>query len=666
MKIIKLKSIELTNFKGIAHRIETFDDGENFIIGDNGTGKTSIFDAFTWLLFGKDSQGQAEAKAKIKMQDKDGNPIMHMDNVVEAVFDIDGEELKLKRTYCEVWRKPSGQSEQVYDGQTTKFEWNGNAKIGSTEYKKRVNELIDEGLFKLITDPLYFASLDVKERRKIVLAMAGEISDDAIRAANVDLTGFDPTKNVDEKRSVAVSTKNKLIKDRDNYPARIDEQMQTITRKQQELDALELPEREKLLAGKAQAEKGIAEIEEKMANVGSQVMAIAEKNNARLQLIKKAENYKIQKQNEANREVDVQNRMNALVRRTIDNFQADIATLDYRISNGKQEIANTNAKLTEYEASIKALKREEAPDFSVLKVCPTCNRPLDEETIESEKAKMLENWTLEQNKKINDLQEQGDALFEKGKNYKTAIDEIEKQKIEKQAELDELKSKVLDDKPYQVLDFTNDEEYQALLKSIPDEISAGDEIKNLNEQLINQKAYYKGLIDGFDHQLQMFTTVDILQKDIQTAKERIEKLKAEELNVNQGIANQERIIYLCDLWSKTKVNLLNNIVASKFNLVKFKMFNYTQEGNAVPTCEITVNGVDYTALNTAGKLNAGLDIINALIEYYNVKAPIFIDNRESVNEIVSPNTQIINLKVKQKENEEVPVIESKGDGLWNF
>lgn len=666
MKTIKLKSIELTNFKGIAHRIETFDDGENFIIGDNGTGKTSIFDAFTWLLFGKDSQGQAEAKAKIKMQDKDGNPIMHMDNVVEAVFDIDGEELKLKRTYTEVWRKPSGQTEQVYDGQTTKFEWNGNAKIGSTEYKKRVNELIDEGLFKLITDPLYFASLDVKERRKIVLAMAGEISDDVIRAANIDLTGFDPTENVDEKRSVAVSTKNKLIKDRDNYPARIDEQMQTITRKQQELEALELPEKEKLLAGKAHAEKGIAEIEEKMANVGSQVMAIAEKNNARLQLIKKAENYKIQKQSEANREVDVQNQMNALVRREIDNIQADIATLDYRISNGKQEIANTNAKLTEYEARIKALKSEEAPDFNVLKVCPTCNRPLDEETIESEKAKMLENWTLEQNKKINNLQEQGDALFQKGKNYKTAIDEIEKQKIEKQAGLDELKSKVLDDKPYQVLDFTNDEEYQVLLKSIPDEISAGDEIKNLNEQLINQKAYYKGLIDGFDHQLQMFTTVDILNKDIQTAQERIEKLKAEELNVNQGIANQERIIYLCDLWSKTKVNLLNNIVASKFNLVKFKMFNYTQEGNAVPTCEITVNGVDYTALNTAGKLNAGLDIINALIEYYNVKAPIFIDNRESVNEIVAPNTQIINLKVKQKENEEVPVIESKGDGLWNF
>ena len=91
MKEIVLKRIELTNFKGQAHRIEEFAPGENFIFGENGTGKTSVFDAFLWLLFGKDSKGQSEEKAKIKMLDKSGNPIWHTDNIVEATLLVDVE-----------------------------------------------------------------------------------------------------------------------------------------------------------------------------------------------------------------------------------------------------------------------------------------------------------------------------------------------------------------------------------------------------------------------------------------------------------------------------------------------------------------------------------------------------------------------------------------------
>lgn len=645
MKTIKLKRIELTNFKGVAHRVEEFVDGENFINGANGTGKTTVFDGFVWCLFGKDSQGQSEEKAKIKMLGKDGKPLMHTDNSVEITLDIDGDELVLRRTYKEKWRKPSGQSEQVYDGQKTEFSWNGNEKISATEYKKRVNDLLDEGLFKLITDPLYFASLDAKERRNIVLAMAGDVPDEVIRSANIELKEFDPSNDIEEKRNVAMSTKNRLVKDRDNYPARIDEQMQMITRKEQELASMALPNKEELVSERAQHQKAIQDIDGKLTNVSMMINEVANANSERLSKLREVDEYKTRKQREADALVDEHNRANRELCQRIERLKADISGLDYRIENGHKTLDDERAKLKDIQNEINAIRKESMPDFDVDTVCPMCNRPFDTSDIAAQKDKMSENWMSSQKAKISNLTDKGNHVFETAKTYKAALDDLIKQREVGQKEIDSLQSQVKNDLPYDQIDFSQDEGYLALLANIPAEVSADEEITRQTEALNADKAHYSEKIREIDAQLSLFTAADILTEDIKNAKARIESLEAERLNVNQGIADQEKIIYLCDLWTKTKVNLLNEVVSSKFDLVKFKMFNYTQEGNARPTCEITVDGVDYTALNTASKMNAGLDIINALIDHYDVKAPIFIDNRESVTTIVAPSTQIINLVV---------------------
>ena len=649
MRNIVLKRIEITNFKGVAHRIEEFNEGENWITGANGTGKTTVFDAFVWLLFGKDSHGQSEEKAKIKMLDSNGHPLMQTDNSVEAVFDVNGEELVLKRTYKEKWRKPTGQSEKVYDGQKTEFSWNGNEKISATEYKKRVSELIDEGLFKLITDPLYFASLDVKERRSIILAMAGKVSDDTIRSHNEELTGFDPSKDVEEKRNVALSTKNRLVKDRDNYPARIDEQMQFITRKEQELSELSLSEKETLLAQKQEVKKKIVEIDEKLLDVSNRVGDIVSKNNERIILQREAEQYRRDKQHEADMKREKVNQDNQIVQREISMLKSDIASIEYKLSKNTDNLDATKATLKEFTDKIEVLRKEPVPNFDVESVCPTCKRPFEQAEIESKNEEMRESWILNQKKQIESIKGLGNTQFEKAKVLKSEIDELIKEKEEKEHLLDSKKALLKKPIPYKEVDLSADEEYLSIINSIPDEISIDEEIHAQSRVLKEERAELS--VKGFeiDLALRKFEKEDIINRDITNAKERIEQLKKEELEVNQGIANQEKIIYLCDLWTKTKVNLLNDVISSNFNLVKFKMFNYTKEGNAVPTCEIVVDGVDYSALNTASKMNAGLDIINALINYYNVKAPIFIDNRESVTEIVAPNTQIINLAVKEGE-----------------
>ena len=75
------------------------------------------------------------------------------------------------------------------------------------------------------------------------------------------------------------------------------------------------------------------------------------------------------------------------------------------------------------------------------------------------------------------------------------------------------------------------------------------------------------------------------------------------------------------------------------------MFDYTIEGNEFEVCVPMMGGVPYSDLNTAKKLNAGLDIINTLTKFYNTTAPLFIDGMESVTDIIDTASQVINLIV---------------------
>ena len=128
---------------------------------------------------------------------------------------------------------------------------------------------------------------------------------------------------------------------------------------------------------------------------------------------------------------------------------------------------------------------------------------------------------------------------------------------------------------------------------------------------------------------------------------RIEELKAEERQLAAQISVLEGHRYLIELFIKVKVNLLEDSINSRFRTVKFKLFDVQINGAVVECCETMINGVPWADANNAGRVNAGLDIINTLSGHYGVSAPIFIDFRESVNELIETNSQIINLVVSQ-------------------
>ncbi|MFQ8748624.1 MAG: AAA family ATPase [Alistipes finegoldii] len=184
---IKIKSITLRNFKGLRDVSFDFDGRNATIIGDNGTGKTTIFDALTWVLFGKDSHNSTDID--IKTIDATGEPMHRAEHFVEVALDVDGSAQTLRRTYREIWSKPRGSSDLRFVGHESAFAVNG-VEVGTkAAYDKIISEWINDNVFRMLTDPMYFNTrVDWKGRRAALLALVGDnIDRTAIQAQFADL-----------------------------------------------------------------------------------------------------------------------------------------------------------------------------------------------------------------------------------------------------------------------------------------------------------------------------------------------------------------------------------------------------------------------------------------------------------------------------------------------
>ena len=183
MKKIELLSMHLVNFKGAKDLTLTFNRGVTRILGRNGSGKTTVFDAFTWLLFGKDSNDKKTFS--IKTLDENGEPIMHLPHEVSAVLSVNGEPLTLRRAFTEKWTKRRGSAEAEFTGHEEERFWN-DVPCSQREYNEKISDLCNEQVFKLITNPTYFEKQDVATKRALLIRMAGGIKDEEIAAGHND------------------------------------------------------------------------------------------------------------------------------------------------------------------------------------------------------------------------------------------------------------------------------------------------------------------------------------------------------------------------------------------------------------------------------------------------------------------------------------------------
>ena len=623
---IKINRLLLQNFKGIQWH-EFYVDGANLnIYGDNATGKTTVFDAFTWLLFGKDSLGRSDFG--IKTQDENGNVIHNLDHLVECELAIDNSILTLKKVYAEKWTKKRGSSEAEFSGHETKYFIN-EVPSSKKEYEQKIASFIDENLFKTITNPLYFNEhLKWQDRRAILLSLCdGEMSDENILARSPE---FAPL--LEELKGRTVQEYSKIIKSKQSA---INDELKAIPQRIQEA-TLAIPEMvdEVNESDKENIEKKIAELTDKI--IAIQIGSSSTNVEVELKELKE------QRQQLLNKRCDVSE-----IDDELSKHNRKLIDINFEISDCER---NIKGLFNSYESAMKraSLLREEwhkikDQQYTESENCPTCGQPLPAEQIAKAKA----NFNTTRATKL-------ELITEEGKKEKADADLFLAKRDEWAKRYEKLQEdkKLIEDKISRAEFFIADaahkfsERIRSELEVLDSRIAEAE--KKVQNGSNDIQASISPIQEQIDAEKAKLAEIDkaIASRDIaERQKARIAELAEDEKRLVAEYVSLDKIAFLIEKFTKYKIDLLSEEINGRFKYARFKLFEEQINGGIAECCEVTYKGVDYSDLNNASRINIGLDIINTLCTVKNTTAPIVIDNAESVTNLLSTNSQMICLIV---------------------
>ncbi|AZV56049.1 AAA family ATPase [Clostridium sp. AWRP] len=635
---IVLKGLYLKNFKGIKELDIDFENTTN-IYGDNGTGKTTVFDAFAWLLFDKDSQNIS--KFDVQPLDKSNNIIHRIDTEVIGSLEIDGVKIVLRKVLKEKWVKPKGKPESELKGVTTTY-YIDDVPKKQGEYKEKINSIIPEDIFKLVTNPSYFSTnMKWQDRKKILMDIIGELTDENVIDFKKDLEPLKDllgNKSIEELKKSINASRKKLIKDRESIQPRIDELNMAV---KDDINFQQLEVKKQEIVSK------INNIEEQLidkSKINDELFKEKDKLYGLKSKLKDIERDELRKAGSGKDKIAEE----------LYSITGEIADIKFHVKSIESE-KNNNLNLIEtIENDVKNLRKEwyeennkpfELPEDA--RICPLCKRPFDEEDVEKHKQELEENFKQNKSKILKEITRKGSSKADEIEKYEKKISENEielggllKKLDDFNNKKDELQSKF--DNFKAAVDLNSNKEYQNTLNQIEileNELSKPIEGNSKIEELKKRKALLGIELENVNY--------DLGYKEINVnTKSRIKELQDKEKTLAQQIADLEKQDFMCDEFIKTKVKLMESSINSKFKYVKFRFFKAQVNGGIEEDCEPLIDGVPFsTNLNSGARINAGIDIINTLSSHYEIKAPIFIDNRESTTRLIDTESQIINLVV---------------------
>ena len=380
MTEIKIKQLVLENFK--CHKLLKLDFmGDNAsIYGDNASGKTSIYDALTWLLFGKDSQGNGEKNIEIKPLDANGEVKDHLAvTAVEAILDVNGEEVTLRRTYKEVWTTKRGSSQATYDGNTSEYYVSG-VPCKRNAFQDTVNELVSEDTFRMLTSVSHFASqISWQDRRAVLFKVAGVMDDGQILATSEQFTPLVESMgrlSLEDYKKKLLAEKRKFVGAKTEIPARISECQKTI----EDIQGLDFNK------AKAQVEA----LQATMNSLSEQIISIEHDNAAEQKRLEignaQLELSQLENENKAYRNNQLAGSVN------LHGLSVRITSLRSQLEPKKRSMENESSYITRLDADITASRNKwiavNNEQYALGTLCQTCGQKLPAEQVEAAREKL--------------------------------------------------------------------------------------------------------------------------------------------------------------------------------------------------------------------------------------------------------------------------------------
>ncbi|MEK3995666.1 AAA family ATPase [Psychrobacillus sp. FSL K6-2365] len=643
MKKVKLLSQNLENFKGLK-KFSFVSNGKSVrILGDNATGKTTLFDNFNWLLFDKDSQNKKDFA--IKSLESTGEEVHNLNHIGEATFDIDGTEVTLKKVYTEDWVQKRGAANKEFSGHKTKY-YIDEVPKKKKEYVDFVAGIVEEELFKLITSPTYFnEQIKWQDRRKLLIEICGDISDEDVFASDNQLKGLElilKGRSLEDHRKVVAERRKIINEDLRMIPVRIDEVNKSFPEGSIDVEAVR---------------SELADIETQIDDNKTLINNI--QNGQALQS-KELELKKVENDLETVKrafESDSKEKLYQLQAK-LQEEQGNLKILDMKVAEQKRttEFANSNIKrieedLVQLRDEWKQINTQQFDHVDEC-VCPTCEQDLPANQIESTRLKALESFNAKKAANLAEIDSKGKSIAQKKKQF---IEDIEKaaSNIEK---MEGIRS----EKVEQIVKLTG--ETESLSGSLMEVSESPEYLKFMNMKLalVQEIALIKNqsvqaIQDIKDANIQLeakkreINTEIAKYANVDNLKTRINEYEDQEEALTKEYQKLEHQVFLTEEFIRRKIELLTEKINSKFKLARFKLFDNQINGGLNEVCETTYNGVPYSSLNNAMRINVGLDIIETLSNHFGIVAPIFVDNAEAVTKLNAIDAQIISLVVSEED-----------------
>ena len=638
MTEIKIKRMCLVNFKCHRYLVLNFDGGNASIYGDNATGKTSIYDALTWLLFGKDSQGNGEKNIEIKPLDAKGEVKDHEAlTAVEAVLDVNGEEVTLRRTYREVWSTKRGSSTATYDGNTSEYYVSG-VPCKKNAFMDKVNELVSEDTFRMLTSVSYFASqISWQDRRAALFQVAGVMEDKQILATNEQflplVEGMGRLSLEDYKKKL-LSEKRGFVGAKTEIPARISECQKTI----EDIQGLDFAgARAEVSALNAQAE-GVAAQMLTIRNNNAIQKKEMEIQEARLNL------QALQNENQAFRASQSAGAVD------VNRLRYDLSILNQRLGRMEQAMANEQEYIFSCDKSIGRARDQwistNGEVFTGGK-CVTCGQTLPADKIQKAKDAF-------ENRKKNRLSE----IEESANSFKAAKAQAEERLQRQQADIQQMEADI----QAKQQEIAAAEANVVPIVDMPDYSLRRDDINAriqvLSGELMDMKTDSSAALDalraekmGIEGRIAQQQAIISKESLLEYSRKRVEQLREDAQNAAAALEAIEKMLYLMDEYSRYKTRFVEDSINGMFRIARFRLFREQANGGIEDRCDVVHEGVPYISVNNGMKINLGIDIINTLSMAYGVKVPLFVDNAESVTQLEQCGSQIIRLVVSENDKE---------------
>lgn len=630
---IELKSLDLVHFKCFPKLHLDFHEGVNSLFGANAAGKTSVYDALTWLLFDKDSAGHSRPAVK-----PTGAPAGAMPEVT-AILEVDGEPIKLRKVLREKWEKPRGSSIERYAGDTRDY-YIDDVPLAENAYKRHIAELIDEQQFKLLTDVWAVTRMHWKDRRTLLAEICGLPEDKQLLATApqfAELTEKVGRRTVDEYKSVLMKQRKDMNANLNTLPVRVDECSRMVT----EFESLDFAaahsESDRLQAERERVQGELvkltnntlaAQARNELGALQNQLRELETENNAHL----------------ASQRVPVEDKTDEL-RRALSERKQDVDRLQRTIDHEKRYIADGETRLNDYRARWRAIDAEEFTET----VCPTCHQSLPAEQV----AEAREAFAAYQQQRKDTLLEDSKlvkqgiaAAQERLASAETALKSAQDEVQKAQAALDSYTPPVITE-PENLPDY--DRRRNAIQMLITD---TEKRLDRLNSDTAAEKTRLETEHAELTRRKLESDAVLAKEQTLADTKKRIAELQAEQRKAAAEVEQMDRLIAMCEEFTRYRVQAITESVNSKFRLTRWRLFTEQVNGGLADCCEpMDMNGSTFEGTNNAMQINIGMDIIDTLSAHFSRRVPLFVDNAESVTHLQPIGSQVVRLVVSEQDKE---------------